>query len=147
MRPGTGNSPAGLISFVGSIKRTTKVILANQRRLLRSLDWGDDDYRGNIFEVVPQILGRRKRGGRTVFENFTVWRTSSERDRRSPGRSPQTRVAGRRRSAKELLETVFKAILDLSGTGKEPGWTGPRQAGQHRPRVGRPGRPGRRAGR
>jgi hypothetical protein len=29
------------------------------RRLLRSLDWGDEDYFGNVIEVVPGILGER----------------------------------------------------------------------------------------
>lgn len=32
-------------------------IVRNHRRLLRSLDWGDDDYPGNVMEVLPAVLG------------------------------------------------------------------------------------------
>jgi len=129
-----------------------------------SVAWtgGDDDYRGNILEVLPQILGRRKRGERTSFENFEVvedflglpgWlrdhnsnlyaelyggqdahgnviddlqaaarqlglRTSTSTSSASGGhcgKDPPQAIS----SAKELPETVFKAILDLTGTGKE----------------------------
>jgi hypothetical protein len=137
-------------------------VIDNHRRLLRSLDWNDNDYRGNILEVVPQILGRRKRGGRMVFENIEVveaflglpgWLRDHEPDlsaelyggqdahenatddlqvaalklglrdvdehvvriRRGLRKDPPEAIG----SAKDVLETVFKAILDLPGTGKE----------------------------
>jgi AbiJ N-terminal domain 5/Abortive infection C-terminus len=41
----------------------TDDVIRGHRRLLRSLDWGDDDYSGNILEVLPRVLGAR-RGGR-----------------------------------------------------------------------------------
>lgn len=34
-------------------------IIRGHRRLLRSLDWGDPDYSGNILEILPKILGER----------------------------------------------------------------------------------------
>jgi hypothetical protein len=33
--------------------------IRSHRRLLRSLEWGDPDYSGNILEVLPKILGER----------------------------------------------------------------------------------------
>jgi hypothetical protein len=35
-------------------------IIRSHRRLLRSLEWGDPDYSGNILEVLPKILGDRR---------------------------------------------------------------------------------------
>lgn len=32
-------------------------VIRGHRRLLRSLEWGDSDYAGNILEVLPQVLG------------------------------------------------------------------------------------------
>jgi hypothetical protein len=37
--------------------------IRGHRRLLRSLEWGDDDYTGNILEVLPEILGARRGSG------------------------------------------------------------------------------------
>lgn len=54
---------------------TRDEVLAH-RRLLRSLDWGDDDYFGNVIEIVPRLLGEprhpvpRRRG--LSFPNFDV---------------------------------------------------------------------------
>ena len=54
---------------------TRDEVLAH-RRLLRSLDWGDDDYFGNVIEIVPRLLGEprhpvpRRRG--LGFPNFDV---------------------------------------------------------------------------
>lgn len=31
--------------------------IRGHRRLLRSLEWGDDDYSGNILDVLPRVLG------------------------------------------------------------------------------------------
>ena len=43
----------------------TRDAIKSHRRLLRSLDWGDDDYHGNVLEMVPVVLGegsaRRRR--------------------------------------------------------------------------------------
>jgi hypothetical protein len=33
-------------------------IITGHSRLLRSLHWRDDDYDGNVYDVLPQILGR-----------------------------------------------------------------------------------------
>src|SRR5215204_2573527 len=38
----------------------TDEVIRKHRRLLRSLDWGDDDYRGNIMDVLPSVLGARR---------------------------------------------------------------------------------------
>src|ERR1700738_2808745 len=52
----------------------TRDVIEDHARLLRSLDWGDDDYGGHIFDGVPEVLGQRRlrRGGPTVFENFSI---------------------------------------------------------------------------
>ena len=34
-------------------------LIRNHRRLLRSLDWGDPDYSGNVIDVLPRVLGDR----------------------------------------------------------------------------------------
>jgi hypothetical protein len=55
----------------------TDDVIRGHRRLLRSLDWGDDDYSGNILEVLPAVLGA-PRGtrvqGRAIdrFPNLSV---------------------------------------------------------------------------
>ena len=33
--------------------------IRGHRRLLRSLEWGDEDYSGNILDVLPKVLGDR----------------------------------------------------------------------------------------
>lgn len=38
----------------------TDDVIRRHRRLLRSLDWGDEDYSGNILEVLPEVLGARR---------------------------------------------------------------------------------------
>jgi hypothetical protein len=35
----------------------TDDVVRRHGRLLRSLDWGDDDYHGNVLEVLPRVLG------------------------------------------------------------------------------------------
>jgi len=37
----------------------TDDVIRSHRRLLRSLEWGDPDYAGNILEVLPRVLGVR----------------------------------------------------------------------------------------
>lgn len=34
-------------------------VITGHRRLLRSLEWGDPDYSGNVLEVMPSVLGVR----------------------------------------------------------------------------------------
>jgi hypothetical protein len=34
-------------------------VVEGHRRLLRSLDWGDGDYSGNVLDVLPAVLGAR----------------------------------------------------------------------------------------
>jgi hypothetical protein len=131
-------------------------------RLLRSLDWGDDDYDGHVLQMVPHILGRVSRPGKQdTFEHFEVveefvalpqWLRENDTGLYTelyPGQHHDTAVddlqataaslglpdvdeyAVRIRrglrddpaqaigSAKELLEMVLKAVLELHGTGKE----------------------------
>jgi hypothetical protein len=140
----------------------TRNVIENHGRLLRSLRWGDDDYHGNIFDVVPEILGQCEKLDGTIFENLRTvedfiglpgW--LRERDpalhaelyggqeahetaiddlqaaAHKFGLRDVDEHAARIRlglrddpplaigAAKELLETVFKAILGLHGTGKE----------------------------
>ena len=35
----------------------TEHVVQGHRRLLRSLEWNDPDYSGNVLEVLPAILG------------------------------------------------------------------------------------------
>lgn len=35
-------------------------VITRHSRLLRSLDWGDSDYPGNVLEVLPAVLGTRR---------------------------------------------------------------------------------------
>jgi hypothetical protein len=35
-------------------------VITGHSRLLRSLDWGDSDYSGNVLEVLPAVLGSRR---------------------------------------------------------------------------------------
>lgn len=44
----------------------TRAIIENHGRRLRSLNWNDPDYRGNVFDVVPDILGNPLRDPSTV---------------------------------------------------------------------------------
>jgi AbiJ N-terminal domain 5 len=37
----------------------SEAIIRNHRRLLRGLEYGDDDYSGNILDVLPSVLGER----------------------------------------------------------------------------------------
>lgn len=143
-------------------------LVQGHRRLLRSLDWGDDDYFGNVIEVVPAVLGQRPRTptpfADTAKSRFPRLKTVEEfiglpgwlrdhepelyaelygdqpdeitvddlqaaaaelglvdvdehaaRIRRSLHEDPAQAIG----SAKELLETVLKAILELHGTGPE----------------------------
>lgn len=55
-----------------SLRTDTRELIQNHPRLLRSLDWGDPDYRGHVMAVVPEVLGERKRGRKTTFENLTL---------------------------------------------------------------------------
>ena len=47
-------------------------VIRGHRRLLRSLEWGDEDYSGNILDVLPKVLGERSgpRVGRRAAERF-----------------------------------------------------------------------------
>jgi hypothetical protein len=42
----------------------TEHVVQGHRRLLRSLEWNDRDYSGNVLEVLPAILGDRGLGSR-----------------------------------------------------------------------------------
>lgn len=134
-------------------------------RLLRSLHWGDDDYRACILDVVPEILGERRipwERNRSRFHNLSIveeylglasWLQQDnhalytelygggdtheaatddlQEAARSLGLSDVDEHAARIRrglrddpplaigASKELLETVFKAILGLEGAGKD----------------------------
>src|SRR5687767_158642 len=48
---------------------STQDIVEGHRRLLRSLDFGDDDYEGNVLEVVRDII-QRAEGIVFVMEDF-----------------------------------------------------------------------------
>ncbi len=56
----------------------SEAAIRGHRRLLRSLEWGDDDYSGNIHDVLPSVLGERgghpRLGSRTVdrFPNLDL---------------------------------------------------------------------------
>jgi len=137
--------------------------VSGHRRLLRSLDFGDDDYQASIIEVMPAVLGERRHNmGHSEFTNLTAveeyiglpdWLRKNDarlfdelyggsgtheaatdelqvaaqalgltdvdehaaRIRRGLREDPPQAIG----SAKELLETVFKAILGLSGGGKD----------------------------
>lgn len=43
-------------------------VVVGHGRLLRSLHWGDDDYGGCIFDVLPELLGADFQNLRTVEE-------------------------------------------------------------------------------
>lgn len=52
-------------------------LIRNHPRLLRSLDFGDDDYSGNVLQVLPGVLGMRRGAtvtGRAIdcFPNLAV---------------------------------------------------------------------------
>lgn len=40
----------------------TEDVVRGHRRLLRSLEWNDPDYSGNVLDVLPAILGDRRSG-------------------------------------------------------------------------------------
>ncbi len=42
----------------------TEQVVTRHRRLLRSLEWNDPDYSGNVLEVLPTVLGDRGPGPR-----------------------------------------------------------------------------------
>jgi hypothetical protein len=44
---------------LGLVTDSQEVIVGHSR-LLRSLDWGDGDYSGNVLEVLPAVLGTRR---------------------------------------------------------------------------------------
>lgn len=51
----------------------TEQVVTEHRRLLRSLEWNDPDYSGNVLEVLPSILGDRglrRRQGVSAAERF-----------------------------------------------------------------------------
>ena len=53
--------------------------LTGHRRLLRSLDWGDDDYQACVYEVTPWVLGDTgSRTTRKVSARFPNLRTVSD---------------------------------------------------------------------
>lgn len=48
-------------------------LIENHPRLLRSLRFGDDDYRSCVIEVVPKVLGRTTdEDGEPLFTNLTA---------------------------------------------------------------------------
>lgn len=144
--------------------------IQGHRRLLRSLDWGDDDYKACVIEAVPVVLGQKPRRAsnpygpphraRSRFPNLVKveeylklpsWLREREpalynalyggeddvvvdelqatavrlglqdvdehaaRIRRGLREDPAQAIG----SAKELLETVLKAVLELHGNGPE----------------------------
>ena len=139
--------------------------IENHGRLLRSLHWGDDDYRACILDVAPEVLGEKRiswEKNRSKFENLEVveeyvglasWLREGDQAlyaelyggddtheaatddlqeaARNLGLSDVDEHAARIRrglrddpplaigASKELMETVFKAILGLEGAGKD----------------------------
>jgi hypothetical protein len=139
--------------------------IENHGRLLRSLHWGDEDYRACIYDVLPEVLGERRipwERTRSQFNNLTIveeylgledWLRKGDpaayaelyggddtpvaatddlqeaarslgladvdehavRIRRGLNDDPPLAIG----ASKELLETVFKAILGLEGAGKD----------------------------
>jgi len=60
----------------------TEHVVQDHRRLLRSLDWNDRDYSGNVLEVLPAILGDRgwgRRQGLSAVERFPNLRVVEDR--------------------------------------------------------------------
>jgi len=51
----------------------TDDLIRGHRRLLRSLEWGDDDYSGHVMDVLPRVLGEQPglRASRSAAERFT----------------------------------------------------------------------------
>jgi hypothetical protein len=58
----------------------TAEIIERHPRLLRSLEWGDDDYSGCVMEVLPQVLKRAEGGPNAVVEavNLRPWLEENE---------------------------------------------------------------------
>ena len=51
----------------------TEDVITRHPRLLRSLDFGDDDYTASVHSVLPKVLGQRKGSpGRVVFDNLST---------------------------------------------------------------------------
>ena len=59
-----------------ALRTGTSDVVGAHPRLLRSLNFGDDDYRGNIIEIVPAVLGRKQPSGpvpgEVEFTNFNI---------------------------------------------------------------------------
>ena len=45
-------------------------LIGNHPRLLRSLDFGDDDYQGAVFQIVSELLGEKRTSTSTRFTNL-----------------------------------------------------------------------------
>ena len=124
-------------------------MISGHPRLLRSLSWGDDDYEGNVFAVLPRIIGDDPEKLRIVeeFVGLEQWLKENDpslhaelydfgemvsleeveqvakrldivelnkhaaRIRRGIIDDPEQAIG----SAKELLETVLKAVLGIEG--------------------------------
>ena len=124
-------------------------MIVNHNRLLRSLDWGDDDYEGHVFVMIRRIADNNE-GNLRIIEDFVElesWLKNEDKDlwAKIYGQTDAidlneveeaavqlditelNKHAGRIRngirddpeqaigSAKELLETVLKAIVGLEG--------------------------------
>ena len=123
--------------------------ISGHPRLLRSLNWGDNDYEGHVLTVLPRIIGDSDQTLRTVEEFVGLEKWLRENDAElyaelygGAGVIPLEQVEGaagvldivelnkhaaRIRlgiredpgqaigSAKELLETVLKAVLSIEG--------------------------------
>lgn len=137
---------------LGYLTGTIEVI-SGHSRLLRSLNWGDPDYSGNVFSVLPRIIGDDPDKLKVVedFAGLESWLRENDqklyeelydssegvslehveeaakkldvlelnkhaaRIRRGIREDPEQAIG----SAKELLETVLKVILNIEGSTKE----------------------------
>ena len=124
-------------------------LVSQHPRLLRSLYWGDDDYEGNVLEIIPRILNHDHETLRVVedYVGLDEWLENADpsihaelydtgenialdtveeiadqldivelnrhaaRIRNSIRDDPEQAIG----SAKELLESVLKAIVGLEG--------------------------------
>lgn len=138
----------------------TDRIIDRHPRLLQSLRFGDDDYHGNVIEVVPKVLGRNRNDfGEVSFRNLDAvedflnladWLRANDLELHAElyggdsvrhaidglfdetesvsllnvreytariERSFPDDVPAALGAAKELLEAVFKNVLNTAGVG------------------------------
>lgn len=58
----------------------TKAHIYNHPRLLRSLRFGDDDYKGHVFDLVPVLLGRNQENTKVVCDFISLDRWLQSED-------------------------------------------------------------------